>query len=1310
MASCLDRSWQSTVSSILGHALTRYIICVSSNGTGGGDAEQQQGDTKWHFRSWFVAELTMVNMSVLFLLVFFWALNRNAHIRPTKGSKITHKPTSSRTMDDGTDESSSHDSSSDKKEFLADADSDVDADADDAAAASLPELKQQQRRRSKSKQRKRVSIYKSLRDYSTENDEDEDQDGSTYYNNGEFDLASIASDASQEFESSTTQIPTTPTTPSTPAANENVILSLERKSLLKVAKKIKVLSYLNEQAFQMCMDHVEYVTVAKGQFLFDRHSNQFDGSLYAVVSGKIRVRFHEFPASEDGDDEDDEEDAGQERVSGFSAGPGDVVTALLALLMGLVHHERQRTGDETMDDAMPSASGISAQAVGNFETTQVIRVPPQCFAAVLRQFPADVHRIAQTVLCRAQRVMVQILVTTLGLRKELLLIKPPPDTTTVETRSSHWERLQTTLATEHETSIDCLHEHPTLLNDAVAVVATHLGISTETELESMTLLQTYSTLISLDCGETLLESGSSHDACYLLLQGRMETGILVPTNRGRTSTRSSLNHPSSSSYSFHPHLTDAPLGTSLLGDFCCFSGEVSLFTVRCCHNQTKSSSSSTNNENAKCLLLKIPKHVYDHLIVKHHQAMVRSLDTFLKQISPVVHLLNWHSESMHVQAAEEIVQKGTRCDCMFVVLNGRLRASTRKGVSSQYSSLSMSTTSNVLDTNTNEEYGRGKMVGEVGCLTGANWPCDVYAIRNSEIAKVPMRTLLVIIKAFPAAGLHFARTIAAHVQSIHNETTTAATRHRISSTSIPRNNSKLGLPSYGLSLATIAVVPLMTDGIDISRFCSTLVTQLQEIAPSKLLTKGLVKQELGEKVYRHRNAMHDLKMTRLLADMEENNRLVVYQADSKYTWWTRLCIQQADCILLVVHADKAPDRKRVEQSLAWAFESMEVRIDLVVVGQSNPLISEEDDEDDYYYKDDEEEEVTVSDQLNNWSEQRKWIAGHHLVRVPFGRHENDFRRMCRRVTGRSVGLVLGGGGARGMAHLGIIRALKEAGVTVDLVGGTSQGAFVGALYARQPDDMKALVDSCRDMASQMSSMKAKLFDLTLPMTSIFSGRRFNHGIRKSLGKLRIQDLVLNFFCVTVDLQKQSQVIHTKGILWKYVRASMSLTGYLPPVSENGSLLVDGGYLNALPADVMRYKMGARTVISVDVSQESEREYYEYGTHLSGWWLLWNSWNPFAETVKVPSMGDISDMLIWVSSEQHRKNVKLASDLHLTPPIQNYGTLEYDKFEEIVEKSYHYAKPIIDDWVKQNPALVYRPQPNATTSTKPVPHDSRSRSV
>lgn len=182
---------------------------------------------------------------------------------------------------------------------------------------------------------------------------------------------------------------------------------------------------------------------------------------------------------------------------------------------------------------------------------------------------------------------------------------------------------------------------------------------------------------------------------------------------------------------------------------------------------------------------------------------------------------------------------------------------------------------------------------------------------------------------------------------------------------------------------------------------------------------------------------------------------------------------------------------------------------------------------------------------------------------------------------------------------------------------------------------------------------------------------------------RIQDFVLSFFCVSVDICNSCQVVHTKGLAWKYVRASMSLTGYLPPIAENNSLLVDGGYMNVVPADVMA-EMGAGKIIAVDVSKEEKHQFYNYGVELSGLWLLWNSWNPFLKTVKIPSMSDITERLSWVSSTRAKREIiKDKVDLFLNPPVSHIGTLEYGRYDEIVEIGYRYAKPLVEQWVKEN---------------------------
>lgn len=161
------------------------------------------------------------------------------------------------------------------------------------------------------------------------------------------------------------------------------------------------------------------------------------------------------------------------------------------------------------------------------------------------------------------------------------------------------------------------------------------------------------------------------------------------------------------------------------------------------------------------------------------------------------------------------------------------------------------------------------------------------------------------------------------------------------------------------------------------------------------------------------------------------------------------------------------------------------------------------------------------------------------------------------------------------------------------------------------------------------------------------------------------------------------VIHTTGTAWKFVRASMSLAGYLPPIADGNRLLADGGYMNIVPADVMADTLGAKTVIAVDVSAMKNDNFYQYGTELSGLWLLWNSWNPFVQTVKVPSMSDLTSRLSWISSTSSKRQVESKADLFLTPPVADVGTLEYDRFDEVVQLGYDYAKPIIEKWATEN---------------------------
>lgn len=143
-------------------------------------------------------------------------------------------------------------------------------------------------------------------------------------------------------------------------------------------------------------------------------------------------------------------------------------------------------------------------------------------------------------------------------------------------------------------------------------------------------------------------------------------------------------------------------------------------------------------------------------------------------------------------------------------------------------------------------------------------------------------------------------------------------------------------------------------------------------------------------------------------------------------------------------------------------------------------------------------------------------------------------------------------------------------------------------------------------------------------------------------------------------------VHRSGPLWAYVRASMSLAGYLPPLCDpnDGHHLLDGGYVNNLPADVMR-NMGARCVIAVDVGSVAETDLYNHGDSLSGIWILLNKLNPWAKPIKILDMQEIQSRLAFVSCVRQLELVKKAPYCHyLRPPIDCFQTLEFARFDHI----------------------------------------------
>ncbi|XP_053551626.1 patatin-like phospholipase domain-containing protein 7 isoform X2 [Bombina bombina] len=680
----------------------------------------------------------------------------------------------------------------------------------------------------------------------------------------------------------------------------------------------------------------------------------------------------------------------------------------------------------------------------------------------------------------------------------------------------------------------------------------------------------------------------------------------------------------------------------LVGQLAVLTGEPLIFTIKA---------------NRDCTFLSISKcHFYE--IMREQPSVVLGVaHTVVKRMSPFVRQIDFALDWMEVEAGRSVYRQGDKSDCTFIVLNGRLRSVIKKDDGKKQLT---------------GEYGRGDLIGVVEALTHQPRATTVHAVRDSELAKLPEGALTSIKRKYPQVVTRLIHLLGEKILGSLQQVNGPLTGHGLG---LHTTGNKWDTGNPASNLSTVAILPVSED-VPLTGFTLELKHALSAIGPTLLLTSDNIKQRLGSAAL---DSVHEYRLSSWLGQQEDIHRIVLYQSDYCLTPWTQRCIRQADCILIVGLGDQEPTVGELEKML----ENTAVRAQKQLV-----LLHKEDGPPPFR---------TVE-----WLNMRSWCSGHlhiccrHRVfskkslpkliemyervsQKPPDCH-CDFSRLARVLTGNAIALVLGGGGARGCSQVGIIKALIEAGIPIDMVGGTSIGAFMGALYAEERGFNRMKIRA-REWCMDMTSVFKKVLDLTYPITSMFSGAAFNSSISCIFKDKQIEDLWIPYFNITTDITASTMRAHTDGCLWRYVRASMSLSGYMPPLCDpkDGHLLMDGGYINNLPADVAR-SMGAKVVLAIDVGSRDETDLTNYGDSLSGWWLLWKRWNPLAERVKVLNMAEIQTRLAYVCCVRQLEMV-MNNDYceYIRPPIDRYGTLEFGKFDEICEVGYQHGKTVFNVW-------------------------------
>jgi len=376
---------------------------------------------------------------------------------------------------------------------------------------------------------------------------------------------------------------------------------------------------------------------------------------------------------------------------------------------------------------------------------------------------------------------------------------------------------------------------------------------------------------------------------------------------------------------------------------------------------------------------------------------------------------------------------------------------------------------------------------------------------------------------------------------------------------------------------------------------------------------------------------------------EASHRFLVYEADASDTVWTRRCLRQADRVLVVASATDDPVPRGVEESLLMSGAPFaKSSRDLVLVHSAGDR---------------------PPDDTRRWLDLRRATRHHHL------RWERaaDMERLARLLAGRGVAVVLAGGGAKAFAHLGILKALREASIPVDLIGGTSMGAILGAGIAADWE-FDSYLGKYREAFARGNPMGTVS---PVPLVSLCSGERMDRLLRDRFGDGDIEDLWLPFYCATSNLTAGTVKIHDRGALWKALRASTSLPGVFPPVVYGDHLHVDGGTLDNLPVATAR-ELGAGVVIACDLDLD-KRYRLGYTTFPSNWELFKDRYITRRRRFRVPDLPSIVFQATLLGNHGKHRKALAGADLRFRPKVREIGFLEWGALDRAMEIGYLHAR-------------------------------------
>ncbi len=578
-------------------------------------------------------------------------------------------------------------------------------------------------------------------------------------------------------------------------------------------------------------------------------------------------------------------------------------------------------------------------------------------------------------------------------------------------------------------------------------------------------------------------------------------------------------------------------------------------------------------------------------------------------------LLREHLRWVEVAGGQTLIEQGEPGDSLYLIVSGRLRAYVRRADRSQRMV---------------REMARGEIIGEIAMYADEPRSATVVAIRDSVLVRLDKAPFRRLIALSPQVSLALTRQIVHRLKTEHE-------------------------PSRFAAPVTIGVFAVSA-AVDIAGFAKQVAAALAGagrvcIVDSTDASLGSAAGSGGEALaVAHQSGA---AMALRLDEIEAHHDFVLLVADPTPTAWTHLCARHSDELLLLAQANETPQLHAVETQCIVSRPPRTEAAELLVL--LHPT------------------HAACASGTEAWLARRP-LAGHLHVRQGVAA---DHARVARVLSRSATGLVLAGGGARGFAHFGVLRALQEAGIEVDFVGGTSMGSVMGALVASDKP-LPAMLQIARHAFRRNPTGDFNL----LPLISLIKGRRLRQTVRQAVVDVLgsptagIEDLWKPFFCIATNYSQAREQTLQRGPLERALLASTAIPGALPPVVMGGDLLCDGGTFNNFPVDVMRGLRGVGTVIGVDLSTQRPKP-LTFDEVPGTWALLRDRLRPRSRRrYRLPSLAAyLMNVTILYSVSRHAESQR-AADIVFNPPLYRVGLLQWSRFDSIVEQGYAHAKEVL----------------------------------